>query len=218
MTQTAAPPANDHTHVDLPMQTRMDVRLMPETVQDNARTIELVWSTGAAVRRRDFWTGKPYEEVLSLEPAHVDLARLNSGAPLLDAHDAFELAGVLGVVERAWIAREDDRLVGRAVVRFSDRDEVEPIWRDVRAGIIRNVSVGYTLNEVRVETPEKVGEVEKRIATRWTPHEISFVTVPADAGAQVRSADTMDLYPCIVTRSSSHAAALARMRMRQLGI
>ena len=36
----------DTASVDLPMQTRMDVRLMPETVQDNARTIELVWSTG----------------------------------------------------------------------------------------------------------------------------------------------------------------------------
>ncbi len=71
-----------HT-LELPMQTR-DVRLMPETADAEARTVEVVWSTGAAVRRRDLWTGKRYEEVLSLDPAHVDLSRLNNGAPLLN--------------------------------------------------------------------------------------------------------------------------------------
>jgi hypothetical protein len=53
--------------VDLPRQTRGDVRLVPETAEDESRTVELVWSTGASVRRRDFWTGKAYDEALSLE-------------------------------------------------------------------------------------------------------------------------------------------------------
>ena len=91
---------------ELPLQTRMDVRLMPDTAIAETRTIEVVWSTGAAVRRRDPWSGRVYEEFLSLDPAHVDLSRLNGGAPLLNAHDAFELEDVIGVVERAWIARE----------------------------------------------------------------------------------------------------------------
>ena len=55
--------------VDLPVQTRADVRLMPESVDAERRTVEVVWSTGAAVRRRDPWTGKRYDEVLSLEEA-----------------------------------------------------------------------------------------------------------------------------------------------------
>ena len=135
--------------VELPVQTRADVRLMPDTVDAERRTVELVWSTGAAVRRRDPWTGKRYDEVLSLEEAHVDLSRLNGGAPLLNTHGAWDLRDVIGVVERAWIAREGEALVGRATVRFSDRADVEPIWRDVAAGIVRNVSVGYAVRSLR---------------------------------------------------------------------
>jgi AAA domain len=73
----------------------------PDTIDAAARTVEVVWSTGAAVRRTDLWTGKRYDEVLSLDPRHVDLSRLNNGAPLLNAHGAFDLANVIGVVERA---------------------------------------------------------------------------------------------------------------------
>ncbi len=131
--------------VELPLQTRAEVRVLPETVDTEARTVEVVWSTGATVRRRDPWTGKRYDEVLSLNPAHVDLSRLNNGAPLLDTHGVFDLDHVPGVVERAWIARTNGAYEGRAVVRFSEREDVEPVWRDVRAGIIRNVSVGYTV-------------------------------------------------------------------------
>jgi hypothetical protein len=90
--------------VELPVQTRADVRLMPDTVNGERRTVEVVWSTGAAVRRSDPWTGKPYDEQLSLEPGHVDLSRLMNGAPLLDSHAAHALAGIIGVVERAWLA------------------------------------------------------------------------------------------------------------------
>lgn len=83
---------SDRHTVELPMQTRADVRLMPETSDAEARTIEVVWSTGASVRRRDLWTGKRYDEVLSLDPAHADLSRLNNGAPLLIGSSRAELA------------------------------------------------------------------------------------------------------------------------------
>ena len=63
---------------DLPIQTRQ-AALQPNTLNLDERTVELVWSVGAAVRRRDPWTGDAYDEVLSLEPEHVDLSRLNSG-------------------------------------------------------------------------------------------------------------------------------------------
>ena len=157
----------DASIVDLPMQTRLDVRLMAESAVAETRTIEVVWSTGAAVRRRDPWSGKAFEEVLSLDPAHVDLTRLNGGAPLLNTHGAFDLADVIGVVERAWIAREGGTYVGRATVRFSDRADVEPIWQDVKGGIIRNVSVGYTRPDLR--NPRRRGRCScldrRRLAT-----------------------------------------------------
>ena len=155
---------------ELPLQTRMDVRLMPDTAIAETRTIEVVWSTGAAVRRRDPWSGRVYEEFLSLDPAHVDLSRLNSGAPLLNAHDAFDLEDVIGVVERAWIARENGTYVGRAMVRFSDRADVEPIWQDVRGGIIRNVSVGYAVRAYEIR--EEEGTVPVWTAVDWQPLEL----------------------------------------------
>ena len=152
--------------VDLPVQTRADVRLMPESVDAERRTVEVVWSTGAAVRRRDPWTGKRYDEVLSLEEAHVDLSRLNGGAPLLNTHGAWDLRDVIGVVERAWIAREGEALVGRATVRFSDRADVEPIWRDVASGIVRNVSVGYAVRSYEITETDgaAAGLARRRLA------------------------------------------------------
>ena len=144
------------------------------------------------VRRTDLWTGKRYDEVLSLDPRHVDLLRLNSGAPLLNAHGAFDLADVIGVVERGWVARSNDSYEGRATVRFSARDDVEPLWQDVRAGIIRNVSVGYT---VRVyEVSEQDGQVPVWRAIDWQPVELSAVSVGADGGAGFRH--SQGLTPC----------------------
>jgi len=114
-----------HKHIDLPMQIR-SASFVPNTMDSEARTVELVWSTGATVRRRD-WSGEMYDESLSLEPGSVDLSRLNSGAPLLNSHNAAALGDILGVVESAWIANGE----GRATVRFSQRDEVAPILKDV---------------------------------------------------------------------------------------
>jgi hypothetical protein len=166
--------------IDLPLQTRADVRLQPDTIDAEARSVEVVWSTGATVRRRDLWTGKRYDEVLSLDPRHVDLSRLNSGAPLLNTHDAFDLAGVIGVVERAWIARSNDSYEGRATVRLSAREDVEPLWQDVRAGIIRNVSVGYVVRAY--EVTEQDGQVPVWRAVDWQPVGLSAVPVGADGG------------------------------------
>lgn len=179
----------------LPMLTRA-APLAPGTIDEKARTVELVWSTGASVRRVDFWDDEYYDEELSLDPAHVDLSRLSAGAPLLNAHNAFDLAGQIGVVERAWIVDG----AGRAVVRFSEREEVEPIWRDVTAGIIRNVSVGYQVRKFEIIQEE--GKLDLYRAVDWTPLEISLVPVPADAGATVREREHQRLFPCqFVTRA-----------------
>ena len=183
----AKPPDPDRRHASIcRVQTRADVRLMPESVDAERRTVELVWSTGAAVRRRDPWTGKRYDEVLSLEEAHVDLSRLNGGAPLLNTHGAWDLRDVIGVVERAWIAREGEALVGRATVRFSDRADVEPIWRDVASGIVRNVSVGYAVRSY--EITETDGQPPVWRAVDWQPLELSAVPIGADAAAGFRAA------------------------------
>src|SRR5512134_1757611 len=183
---------SDAVSIDLPLQTRADVRLQPETIDAEGRTIEMVWSTGAPVRRRDLFTGRRYDEVLSLDPRHVDLSRLNAGAPLLNAHGAHTLHGVLGVVERAWVAKAGDAFEGRALVRFSEREDVEPLWQDIRAGIIRSVSVGYAVRTY--EVMEEDGQVPLWRAIDWQPLELSAVPIAADQAAGFRN--RQDLTPC----------------------
>jgi len=176
------------------------VRAEVATVNDAARTVELIFSTGAAVERVDWYSGKRYREVLSLKPGDIVLDRLNSGAPLLDAHSAYSITDQIGVVEPGTVkltAKE-----ARATVRFSKREAVEPIWQDVRDGVIRAVSVGYRILKFE-ETAGENGAIPTRVATRWEPFEISLVPMPADVGARIRS-QNIDTNKCeVVTRSAA---------------
>ncbi|MGC2774330.1 MAG: prohead protease/major capsid protein fusion protein, partial [Bradyrhizobium sp.] len=100
----------------------------------------------------------------------------------------------------------------RALIRFPKAGidaAADRMFALVTDKIIRNVSVGYSIDEVRVVEPTKEGEVEKRIITRWTPFEVSFVTIPADAGAQVRAAG--ETYAVIISRAAPEAKEAVTM-------
>jgi phage head maturation protease len=155
--------------------------LRPQTVNVEERNVEVVWSTGAPVRRRDM--AGQYIERLSLDPQAVDLSRLE-GASVLDAHRQTAVRDVLGSVRSAAV----DGKRGTALIQFSARPEVEPVWQDVMAGILRHVSVGYSVEEWS-ETTENSARV--LTAVRWTPHEISLVPTPADPGAHIRMETAM---------------------------
>lgn len=178
--------------------------LAPATADPEARTVEVVWSTGAPVRRRDM--AGQYIERLSLAPEAVDLSRLE-GASVLDAHRQTAVRDVLGSVRSAAV----DGKRGTAFIQFSARPEVEPVWQDVLAGILRHVSVGYSVEEWS-ETAENGARV--MIAVRWTPHEISLVPTPADPGAHIRMETEMtetttreaaDTAPTTGTRAAANA-------------
>jgi hypothetical protein len=153
----------------------------PTTFVEESRTVELTWTTGASVKRYDWNRDRYYMEQLLVTNDAVDFSRLENGAPLLANHASYNLSDVIGVVERAWI----DKGIGKATVRFSERDEVKPILQDVKAGILRSISVGYSIDTVTIE--ERQNDLPIYTATRWTPMEISLVSIPADVGAQVRS-------------------------------
>lgn len=178
------------TPVALPMQLRR-APILPATVDAEARSIDVVFTTGAAVRRRR-WTGwdtsVPFDEILEVSERAVDLTRLNAGAPALDSHSVWSSYSQVGVVERAWIEGKE----GKATIRFPREgldQAADRMFGLISDGIIRNVSVGYSIERVKVVEPAAKGEVEQRIVERWTPLEVSFVTVPADPRAQVRAAD-----------------------------
>lgn len=183
---TGAPGAPPLDRRDQVQHMHRRAAMRPETFNAETRTVDVVFTTGADVRRFDWWTERYWTERLIVTPEAVDLSRLNAGAPVLNTHGSWDLGDVIGVVERAWIEGGQ----GHATIRFSDREDVAPIVRDVQAGILRNISAGYWVQEWRITQPTD-GGTEIREAVRWLPGEISLVPVPADAGAQIRSAPDM---------------------------
>ena len=169
---------------DRGMMTR-EAYFAPETLNETERTCEVVWSTGADVQRRDWWTGERYTERLSLEPGHCNLDRLNSGrAPLLDSHMSYGLDPQIGVVERAWIANGE----ARAIVRFADVASTQEVWAKVVQGVCRNISCGYVVHKMQIERED--GQPEVRTAVDYEIYELSLVAIPADAGAHTRASET----------------------------
>lgn len=151
-----------------------------ESYNEADNTIEIVFATETEVVRRS-WDGK-WIEVLACDDKSVRLDRLNSGANLVDNHSTWSVDSILGVVVRAWVEKKQCK----AIVRLSEREEVKGIIGDIKAGIIRQVSVGYMIYEVtETDTPE--GEAPKYRVTDWEPMELSLVCVPADPNSGVRS-------------------------------
>jgi hypothetical protein len=139
------------TRRELPLETR----LAPiGSYSEKSRTVDLVWSAGGLVKRYDWERGQYYMEKLSLDPAHVRMGRMESGAPLLNSHSRWSIHDVLGVVESASFANGE----ARATVRFSQREDVAPILQDVKDGIVRNVSVGYAIYRMEQLPPDATSD------------------------------------------------------------
>lgn len=145
-------------------------------------------------RRRiiSFSSEEPYQrwfgpEILDHSPAAVDLTRLNEVGVLLFNHNTNI---VIGRVIRAWI--EDSR--GMAEVEFDTDEDAEKIFGKVKSGTLKTTSVRYI-----VDSWEEVAAGKKSadgrftgpcsVARKWTPMEVSIVSVPADATVGVGRAD-----------------------------
>lgn len=152
------------------------------------RSAAVTFYTGVPIERFDFLDG-PYTLRFALDGA--DLSRLNAGAPLTRDHSR-DLADVVGVIDRAWIASG----AARAVVRFSDREDVAVLWRDVEAGIVRNVSMEAALLEIEDVTPK--GGKPALLAKKWQPIALSIVSVGADPGAQIAALADGPTHPCVM--------------------
>ena len=133
-----------------------------EHIAEEDRTLEFPFSSEYPVAR---YFGN---EILSHKAEAVDLTRLNDGAPLLFNHDPDKL---IGVVERAWIDEESKR--GYARVRMSRNPFAQEVMQDVQDGVLRNVSFGYAINDMQQRGDDF-------IVTRWSAHELSLVSIPAD--------------------------------------
>ena len=147
---------------DLEGQTYRRAALLDGSAISEERTLEFSFSSEYPVQR---YFGN---EVLSHDRAAVDLSRLADGAPLLFNHDT---SRVVGVVERAWLDGEKKR--GMVSVKFSRNAFAQEVMADVADGVLRNVSVGYSINQME----ERGGDF---VATSWQPYEVSITPCAAD--------------------------------------
>ena len=181
--------------------------VLPVSVNQADRTVDVIWYGGASVPRMDYDTGKPYN--LRLDMSGARLGRLNAGAPVFDSHmsgsdfpsamaNTLGTKAQVGVVRKAWA----DGTKGKATLQFdaSSQDPNDPanrIWGKISAGILQNLSFGTWINGM--EPDESVGPKgfsaddgdgpQSFVARNWEPFEISAVCIPADFTTAYLSAD-----------------------------
>ena len=161
-------------------------------------TFNVIFSTGATVRRCDVFNDCYYDEQLVIEPASIRTERLNSGAPVLDTHSDISLENVIGVVVPGSIRIAAG--IARASIKLDTGAENQSTIRKIRDGIIRNVSVGYVVHKFEVICEDNDNSVPLYRATDWEPYEISLVPIGADSGAGIRASP--NIYPCVIVRNN----------------
>ena len=111
-------------------------------------------------------------EVLGHSADDINMEFINSGrAPLLLDHD---MTKQIGVIEKFELDEAAKRSL--AVVRFGKSALAQEVFEDVKDGIRMNISVGYRID--KLERMSNKDEVYYK--AKWTPMEVSSVSVPAD--------------------------------------
>ena len=156
----------------------------PATVDAAARTVEVIWSTGARARNFVPPLG-PILEELDMSAAAVRMDGLRGGrAPVLDSHRRGGSHDVLGRV----IAARIEAGRGYATLKFSRAQDVEPVWQRIADGTLQSISVGYRVHRYEQITDPATGQTVHR-AVDWEPYEISVVPIPVDPAAAIRGED-----------------------------
>jgi hypothetical protein len=154
-------------------------------------TVDCVISMGSPVKR--FYG----TEVLRVTPAAVDLTRMDDGSiiPLLDSHQGVGINNALGRFQKTWFKRSG--LMG--TIAFNQTPNGKLAEGMVQRGEIAGISAGYTVDEWEIsdEAGRVIDPEIERIrwdetgltftAVRWSLHEASLVTVPADKHSGIRS-------------------------------
>ncbi|RWH86438.1 MAG: hypothetical protein EOR77_21560 [Mesorhizobium sp.] len=194
--------------IRLPQMLR-DAEVRAGSFDEAANTIDVIWTTGATVRRFSWMDGE-FDEELIVSGNAIRLDRLNSGAPFLDTHGQWSLNDVIGSVVRGTARLEGGK--GVAKVQLSAAaDAVDRVAR-IKEGTVSNISVGYRIHAV--ERKEMDGKVPLHRVVDWEPWEISAVPIPADPGAQVRSGGAKpEMFDCRVMRTLADANEVRRIRL-----
>lgn len=149
-----------------------DLNFEVRAVDEENRTVELSFSSEQPYQR---WFGM---EILSHDDGAVNLSRLQEIGVLLFNHNRDYVLGK--ILE---VSVTDNR--GIAKVQFDDDEESDKIFQKVKNETLKGVSVGYRVDiweEVTSGSTSTNGKFAGpcSIAAKWTPFEISIVSIPAD--------------------------------------
>lgn len=150
------------------------------------RTVPVTVSTDAPVDRGE------YVEILDHALGAVDLSR--APLPLLESHNALSLN--IGIVEQ--LQTEGGRL--RGVARFGQSERGEEVYKDVLAGVVRGVSIGYELLDKGKPVEHPSGRALK---FKFRPLEVSAVAIPADTKAGFFRSEYTNMQPQAQERDPS---------------
>lgn len=169
-------------------QLEMRAEIDPESINEDDRTVEVVFTTGEGGVRGGFWE-EPYIEELDVTTNSIREARLQKGLSVIDSHRSYGgIKGVFGITEDYTI--KNNELRGK--VRFSKRPEADEVFQDVKDKILRHFSLGYRVWEYTEKKPAEENAMTIMRATDWEPTELSIVPVSFETQNGVRNLDGGD--------------------------
>ncbi|MGK2897213.1 MAG: prohead protease/major capsid protein fusion protein [Burkholderiaceae bacterium] len=212
---TQKPPQLDRAVADMPVQLRA-AQIVPASFNEADRTVDVVWTTGSRRRAYDWYNDTPYEEELAVTPDAVDMSRFEAGTvQVLDGHNVYGgVRAILGIATSGSISGGE----GNATLRLSGNPDNAGVVGDIQAGIIRSISFGYSVQRYEItRAQDRTDGVNLPLyrAVAWTPQEISFVPVPADANASTRSQPAHGL-PCEFIRAAAQPPKATNMNEAEL--
>ncbi len=137
----------------------------------------LSFSSEEPVYRYDWWNDLEYYEVLSHDPADINLSRSEPDGifPFLRSHDRREM---VGSVRNPAVNKANRTMEGDGY--FSSIEDGQRAQTLVDEGDLRTVSVGYSIESLTLlKAADKTNPIPTYIA-KWQPIEISLEPVAAD--------------------------------------
>lgn len=186
------------------------------TFNEEDRTVEVCWTTGAKVKRYS-WDEGYYMEELAVDKKAIRLDRFNAMS-VLDAHERESMDKRLGTVVPGSVRIEGGK--GYATIKLSRKQRAEELLQDLRDGHPLPISVGYKIHQFE-KTEGADGQLPLMRAIDWEPLELSAVPIPADAGAISRSEehnmpDDIQEHPIQQQRQAPTNIVAERTRVRDL--
>lgn len=183
----------------------LQLRAVPNSYDEAEHSIVVSIGTGAEGLR---WSWSEYEYYIEeLDVAGCNFERVDRGVCGLFLDHTALVEKQIGRVDALSAS-----VVGGEIqmkVLLSRQERWKDLIADIKADIIRAISVRYTQDEIEeIKSDPKKGELTRKIVRKWTPLEVSFVGIPFDSGASARNNDGGEP-PTIEGRPGPERAAMS---------